>query len=95
MNYFLLNIGQQLINLTSVLLYFSVILHMDFVKNNVPVKRDEIFMWKKRPTKARSQFYESGISVEFFYEVSEIFSLLLSRYVFSSYNHALSGRVHA
>ena len=72
MNYFLLNIGQQLNNFTAVLitvfvecfLQFLKILHMHFINKNVPAKRGERFIWeKKRPAKARSQFYESGIPV--------------------------------
>ena len=37
---------------------------MHFENRNAHAKRDETFIWeKKRPTKARSRFYERGIPV--------------------------------
>ena len=72
LNCFLLNIGQQLNNLTSVFITLFVeclfealkILHMYFINNKRPSKVELIvYKGKKHPIKARSRFYEGGIPV--------------------------------
>ena len=68
MNYFLLNIGQQLINLTFFYYYFFKCLSIIFknithalYKQRRPYKAGgNVYMGEKRPTKAISRFYERG-----------------------------------
>ena len=74
MNYYLLNIDQQLINLTLFLLrflsngflqYLKIALYelcnYALYKQRRPYKAGgNVYMGEKRPTKARSRFYERG-----------------------------------
>ena len=63
MNVFLQNIGQQLINLNSV--FTTLLVEWNALKKQKrPCKTGgNVYMGKKRPTKARSPFFESEILV--------------------------------
>ena len=76
MNYFLLNIGQQLINLTPALLRFSSNIFVQSLIKTSLKSCTKVYMGKQqRPTKARSPFYEEGIPVgwEYLFSYKQIF----------------------
>ena len=75
MNYFLLNIGQKLINLTSVFITllvkcFSTVFkninsNILFITKNVPANRDEMFIWEKNvPRKRDPGFMKVGSLID-------------------------------
>ena len=67
-------------------LHFLKISHMHFISKNVPAGSGMKRLYgKKRPTKSRFRFYESGISVMW----ENLFSYLFSYYRFWLFNRIL------
>ena len=92
MNYFLLNIGYQLINLNSIVVtllvdYFSAIFENitqnKSINKNIPAKRDKVFVWEKNVPPERDPGFMKVVSllggkIYFYINKFEFFESILS-----------------